>query len=153
MDVDLKTALGLLVRHGLTTLGGVLIHYGVLSSDRISGVVGAGMVLGGIFLSLRQKTRQGPSEHRDRGIAWTQAMTAQSPAGGNHIGWAIHKLEHGYKVRRTGWNGKKMHLVLQVPDAHSRMTLPYVYMYTAPRNLVPWLWSQPDLLAKDWELA
>jgi hypothetical protein len=110
-------------------------------------------VLADIFLSWWQKTRQGPGEQQDRGIAWTQAMTAQSPAGGNHIGWAVYKLEHGYKVRRAGWNRKKMHLVFQVPDAHSQMKLPYVYMSTATRDLVPWLWSQPDLLAKDWELA
>ena len=72
---------------------------------------------------------------------------------GDHIGWAVYKLEHGYRVRRRGWNGKGMHLELQVPDAHSKMTLPYVYMFTADRNLVPWLCSQTDLLAKDWELA
>ena len=43
-----------------------------------------------------------------------------------------------------------MYLELQVPDAHSKMSLPYVYMKTADNKLVPWLCSQTDLLAEDW---
>lgn len=69
------------------------------------------------------------------------------------IGWAIKQMWDGRKVRRAGWNGKGMWLALQVPDAHSKMSLPYVYMSTAQGDLVPWLCSQTDLLAIDWELA
>jgi hypothetical protein len=69
------------------------------------------------------------------------------------IGWAVERLQEGHKVRRSGWNGKGMWLHLQVPDAHSKMTLPYVYLSTAQGDLVPWLCSQTDLLAEDWELA
>ena len=71
----------------------------------------------------------------------------------NSIGWAVKELHNGNRVRRSGWNGKGMYLELQVPDAHSKMTLPYVYMFTAQGDLVPWLCSQTDLLAIDWELA
>ena len=46
-----------------------------------------------------------------------------------------------------------MWLALQRPDAHSKMTLPYIYMRTAQGDLVPWLASQTDLLAEDWELV
>ena len=66
------------------------------------------------------------------------------------IGWAVRCLKTGMKVSRKGWNGKGMWLELQVPDEHSKMTLPYVYMKTAQGDLVPWLCSQTDLLAKDW---
>lgn len=69
------------------------------------------------------------------------------------IGWAVKQLHNGSKVCRSGWNGKDMYLELQVPDAHSKMTLPYVYMRTAQGDLVPWLCSQTDLLATDWQLA
>jgi hypothetical protein len=69
------------------------------------------------------------------------------------IGEAIQAMRAGFKVRREGWNGKGMWLALQVPDAHSKMTLPYVYMRTAQGDLVPWLCSQTDLLASDWCLA
>ena len=69
------------------------------------------------------------------------------------IGWAISVLYVGDKVRRAGWNGKGMRLELQVPDAHSKMTLPYVFMKTAQGDLVPWLCSQTDLLADDWEVV
>lgn len=74
--------------------------------------------------------------------------------GHGSIGWAVTRLYEGQCVRRAGWNGKGMWLGLQVPDAMSRMTLPYVYMSTAEKGrLVPWLCSQTDLLATDWEIA
>lgn len=69
------------------------------------------------------------------------------------IGTAIAALRRGERVARSGWNGKNMYLELQVPDANSKMTLPYVYMRTAQGDLVPWLCSQTDLLATDWTLA
>lgn len=69
------------------------------------------------------------------------------------IGDAISALRGGLMVRRRGWNGKGMWLELQRPDAHSKMTLPYVYMHTAQGDLVPWLCSQTDLLANDWEVC
>jgi hypothetical protein len=69
------------------------------------------------------------------------------------FGEAISALKEGKRVSRTGWNGKGMWLELQVPDAHSKMTLPYVYMKTAQDDLVPWLASQTDVLAEDWGIA
>lgn len=71
----------------------------------------------------------------------------------NTIGWAVKQLQNGSKVARQGWNGKGMYLHLQVPDSHSKMTLPYVYMKTADEHLVPWLCSQTDLLATDWTVV
>ena len=70
-----------------------------------------------------------------------------------NIGWAVQALQEGSKVQRSGWNGRNMYLQLQRPDAHSKMTVPYVYMYTAQGDLVPWLCSQTDLLAIDWQAA
>jgi hypothetical protein len=67
------------------------------------------------------------------------------------IGEAVESLRAGNRVARVGWNGKGMYLELQTPDANSKMTLPYVYMKTAQGDLVPWLCSQTDLLAYDWE--
>lgn len=74
------------------------------------------------------------------------------------IGWAIKELRDGQKVKRAGWNGKAMWLALQVPDAHSKMTLPYIYIeYPAGHpaypegSRVPWLASQTDILATDWD--
>jgi hypothetical protein len=69
------------------------------------------------------------------------------------FGDAIRKLKEGMLVQRLGWNGKGMHLRLQVPDEHSKMTLPYIYMRTVQGDLVPWLASQTDMLANDWEYA
>ena len=69
-----------------------------------------------------------------------------------NFGTAIAALKNGYKVSREGWNGKGMWLALQVPDEHSKMSLPYIYMKTADDKLVPWLASQTDVLAEDWKI-
>jgi len=70
-----------------------------------------------------------------------------------NFGDAISALKEGTRVSRTGWNGNGMWLELQRPDAHSRMTLPYIYMKTAQDDCVPWLASQTDMLAEDWEIT
>lgn len=56
-------------------------------------------------------------------------------------------------MSRDGWNGKNQWLELQVPDQHSKMTLPYVFLTTVDGKRVPWLPSQTDLLAIDWVTA
>ncbi len=66
------------------------------------------------------------------------------------FGGALQYLKDGKRVARTGWNGKGMWLKLQVPDAHSKMQRPYIYMSPADGLLVPWLASQTDMLADDW---
>lgn len=82
-----------------------------------------------------------------------------------NFGQAIEALKQGKKVARAGWNGKGLWLELQVPDEHSKMTLPYIFMAypstpaseTAPANhkdaRVPWLASQTDMLGEDWVLV
>ena len=65
---------------------------------------------------------------------------------------ALDAVKKGSKIQRAGWNGKGMHVELQRPDEHSKMTLPYLYMKTADNNLVPWLISQTDALAEDWTI-
>lgn len=75
------------------------------------------------------------------------------------FGDALRALKAGEKVARSGWNGKGLWLELQRPDAHSKMTLPYVFLnYPAdaqntPGARVPWSASQTDMLAGDWEIV
>ena len=66
------------------------------------------------------------------------------------FGQALTYMREGGVIARKGWNGKGMWLKLQKPDAHSKMTLPYIYMKTAQGDLVPWLASQTDILGTDW---
>jgi hypothetical protein len=84
------------------------------------------------------------------------------------IGWAVKEMENGAKVARAGWNGVGMFLYFvgegQYP-AKSPVAKaywgenalvpyqPYVAMKTAWDTVVPWLCSQSDLLAKDWQIA
>lgn len=94
------------------------------------------------------------------------------------IGWAVKQMQNGKKVRRAGWNGKGMWIVLmtelKLPPYSTQDTRlkvndrtakyigedtefhsqPYIAMWTAQGKWQPgWLCSQPDLLATDWELA
>lgn len=87
-------------------------------------------------------------------------VTAQARTFGFET--ALNNLKGGRTVQRTGWNGKGLTLKMQVPDEHSKMTLPYIYMEYptdvenrgAPAGArVPWLASQTDLLATDWQVV
>lgn len=86
----------------------------------------------------------------------------------NTIGWAVKQMHDGAKVRRVGWNGADMFLFLVpgstftvnrapllgiYPEGTSINYQPHVDMKTAQGTVVPWLCSQSDLLATDWELA
>lgn len=66
------------------------------------------------------------------------------------FGFALQQLKQGARVTRAGWNGRAQWVKLQVPDANSKMTLPYIYIKTVQGDFVPWLASQTDLLATDW---
>lgn len=85
--------------------------------------------------------------------------------------WALKLLKNGEKVAREGWNGAGMWVVLRkgypdgVPiDAKTAQETggiegavcvfrPYLLMYTADGEFVPWVASQTDLLADDWYSA
>lgn len=87
------------------------------------------------------------------------------------IGWAVRMMKEGARVRRVGWNGKGMYVTYQpgypsgIPINMNTASatglsvgtvckfLPYVMMRTAGGEFVPWLCSQTDLLAEDWEWA
>lgn len=92
----------------------------------------------------------------------------------NDIGWAVDRLWAGARVRRAGWNGKGMwivlvrgaddvelrpgtpyHAALNVDDVRTHVSIgSHIDMYTAAGTMQPgWLASQADLLATDWELA
>jgi hypothetical protein len=84
------------------------------------------------------------------------------------FGHALAELKSGRRVTRNGWNGKDMYIVLQagylngIPaNAHTAAAFgiaegtevivrPYLAMWTADQQIVPWVASQSDLLAGDW---
>jgi len=77
---------------------------------------------------------------------------------GLNFGLAIEALKKGYKVARTGWNGKGMWLKYmngkngELPRG-SKYLLPFIGMKTSDDGFVPWLASQTDILAEDWEIV
>jgi hypothetical protein len=81
---------------------------------------------------------------------------------------ALIHLKSGKKVARQGWNGKGMFLFLvngstfQVsrppllgiyPEGTTINYHAHVDMKTADGMIVPWLCSQTDMLADDWNLV
>ncbi len=70
------------------------------------------------------------------------------------IGEAIQLMREGDAVRRRGWNGKGQWLrILEPRGIAGIITLPFIYIKTVQGDKVPWLASQTDILAKDWEVA
>ena len=75
------------------------------------------------------------------------------------FGEAVAALKAGHRVSRSGWNGKGLWLELQVPDEHSKMTLPYIFLNypddaaNTPGARVPWVPSMTDILAYDWQVV
>ena len=88
------------------------------------------------------------------------------------FGDAIAALKEGKRVERAGWNGKDMFLSLVKGrdtdyhvnsevfgtgnDGNSEKQMPIldaIYMKTADNKLVPWLASQTDVLAEDWQIV
>lgn len=50
---------------------------------------------------------------------------------------------------RLSWH-RSVYIKVQVPDRHSKMGCPYIYISTVGGELVPWLPSFEDLFATDW---
>jgi len=101
--------------------------------------------------------------------AWQAGLNAgwHEPDGVS-FGVALDMLLAGLKVRRRGWNGRGMFLFL-VPGSTFKVNRPpllgiyppgtvvdyqpHIDMVTAQGTVVPWLASQTDILATDWEAA
>lgn len=84
------------------------------------------------------------------------------------FGQAIAELKQGKKVCRAGWNGKGMFLFLVqgstfkvnrapllgiYPEGTEINYCPHIDMKTADNKIVPWLASQTDVLAEDWQIV
>lgn len=97
---------------------------------------------------------------------------SSSPTSGLSFSRALELLKEGSRLRRAGWNGKGMYIVMMhgypygipanpstaaahgLSEGDEVKVRPYIVMKDAQGMLVPgWLASQTDLLADDWELA
>lgn len=84
------------------------------------------------------------------------------------FGDALRALKDGKRVARAGWNGMWLLLITPRPDGDTqyelspthwsalwigKKRLPWIGMKTADDCFVPWLASQTDMLADDYELV
>ena len=105
-------------------------------------------------------------------ITWSpkEAFEASYQSDGEFdFGHALMILKSGGRVQRKGWNGKNMFL-FSVPASHN-LTVDrepllsilgegakfnyqqHIDMFTADGTIVPWLCSQTDMLATDWQIV
>lgn len=68
------------------------------------------------------------------------------------FGQALSLVKQNHRVSRAGWNGKGMWIAIQRPVSGSQMTSAFIYIKGAAGERIPWLPSQADLLAEDWEV-
>ncbi len=113
-----------------------------------------------------------PNDERHTGyISWSPKdvfENAYRPTDGMNFGLAVSAMKTGLKVARDGWNGKGMFLFLvpgstfQVnrpplmgiyPEGTTINYQPHIDMKTAQDTVVPWLASQSDVLADDWQIV
>lgn len=70
---------------------------------------------------------------------------------------ALALLKKGHRLARAGWNGKSMWIQLvrdePAPPGSPFQRRAFIEMKDASNCLVPWVPSQTDLIAVDWELA
>jgi hypothetical protein len=87
------------------------------------------------------------------------------------FGDALTAVKAGKKINRSGWNGHDMYVVYQpgypdgiginantanatgIPQGTVCRFRPYLMMFTAQGDFVPWVASQTDVLADDWQAA
>lgn len=62
-----------------------------------------------------------------------------------------HIGEEGICARLPQWTDD-MWLKIQMPDEHSKMTIPYLYAEVG-RNRVPWFPSNGELFSLEWQLV
>ncbi len=105
-------------------------------------------------------------------VSWSPAEqfdNAYRLTSGMPFGLAIEAMKKGCRVARAGWNGKGMWLGLvregryEIFDSEVKPPfsgdfaatafLPWISMKTADEKLVPWLASQTDMLADDWQIV
>ena len=67
---------------------------------------------------------------------------------GMPFGIALELLKKGYSIARMYWS-EDVFLSMQVPDEHSKMTHPYIYV-TSRFGRVPWCITHVEMLANDW---
>lgn len=64
---------------------------------------------------------------------------------------AMYLLRAGFKVFRSGWKNVK-YIAVQIPDEYSKMRRAYLYCVPLDNQAVPFLISNADLFASDWQI-
>lgn len=92
----------------------------------------------------------------------------EAPTIGMNFSRALNYIQKGQLLQRSGWNGKNMFVFLVdgsefkvnrkpllgiFPEGSSVKYHAHIDMKTANGEIVPWLASQSDMLANDWQIC
>jgi len=124
----------------------------------------------GMLVEYNDSDHQNHLDHEGY-ISWSPMPVfeaAYRETEGLSFGLAIDAMKKGFRVARSGWNGKNMFLFL-VPGSKFKVNrppllgiyqegteinyCPHIDMRTADGKVVPWLASQTDMLADDWSIV
>ena len=108
-------------------------------------------------------------KYEDGYLSWSPKAVfeaAYRETTGMSFGLAIEAAKMGRAVAREGWNGKEMFLyyvpaneyavTTEIARSYFGDTVPYgayIALKTMQGNVVPWLASQADMLADDWQIV
>ena len=88
-----------------------------------------------------------------------------------NFGWALAMLKNGWKLTRSGWNGKGIWVVYQkgypegvainkntaeatkIAEGTVMKFKPYLMIKNVHDEFVPYTPNQSDILAEDWEIV
>ena len=65
---------------------------------------------------------------------------------------AFASMREGFRLRRPGWNGRDMWVRAAVPGERRGMR-EFLVLENAVGGVVPWMPSNGDLFANDWEVV
>ncbi len=104
-------------------------------------------------------------------ISWSPAdlfEKSYQPTDSMNFGHALQAVKDGKRVARSGWNGKGMFIFLVkgskfIVNREPLLSImgegaevdyhAHIDMKTADGQVVPWLASQTDVLASDWQIV
>ena len=71
---------------------------------------------------------------------------------GMNFSEALALLKEGFKMERSRFIEFDWIEICFIPSETSKITEPYIYMKTMKNQLVPWVPSQLDIMADDWQI-
>jgi len=88
----------------------------------------------------------------DRWAALRQDPGAAGPPPGTGLPEALRAVLAGARAACASWDAPGRYIAAQYPDAHSKMTRPYLYQGDADGSMAPWTITAHDVFSRAWQV-